>query len=472
MAKRRAATIARAKSKPIRSNQKDELGPWGSELYPTPPDPGFAHAGLFIPRQGRVDQDSTFSPAASIRYSAVSGQPLHVRKPLKDSNTVLQSLGLVSGRYPHKLGDGKTTRTGVFSSFESLGMSAAFFRDDGDMSRALNELNDEYEFVPDFALSLPLRVTSHDYPTNRRYTPREAREWPVESGVTQAHKRGVFGADVLVAVLDTGVDADHAEFAGKRINFRHVSPFPQNPNWPPRDVRGFDANGHGTHVCGILAGKSVGVAPEAELYVASVIESESVVTSATRVVAGLQWVLRQFTRPDNERKPGILSMSLGFPTMPDDGTVKLRYETMALLMRALRQANVLPVVAVGNSGQNEFGYPAALADVIGVGAVSFQEAVASFSGSTPAKVTPAKPDLVGYGVGVDSAIERDYDNRSVYQRMSGTSMATPYVAAITALYRSRAPGLSVDEVQNELFSNARTIEAVKSRRGNGLAIFK
>jgi subtilisin family serine protease len=368
----------------------------------------------------------------------------------------------------------KASKNGVFSPFESLGMSAAFFRDEKHRDEALNELNDEFEFVPDFLLSLPLRVTATQFRSNRRLTPRTAREWPAASGVAQAHADGVLGADVLVAVLDTGVDADHAEFARRRINFRYISQFPNNPNWPPRDVRGFDANGHGTHVCGILAGQSVGVAPEAELYVATVIESESTVTSATRVVAGLQWVLRQFTRPDNERKPGVLSMSLGFPPNPpgiDGPSTQLRYQTMRLLIQSLQQANVLPVVAIGNSGAGQYGYPGALDEVIAVGAVDFQGTLASFSGSTPAGVNPAKPDLVGYGVGVDSAMERDYDNTSVYQRMSGTSMATPYVAGIAALYRSDDPALSVDAVQQALYASVQKVAGPRGRVGRGLASY-
>jgi hypothetical protein len=458
----------------VSSAPQDQTGPWGEELFPQKPDPGFAAAGLLIPRIGRGGVEETFSPAVSIRYSAVAGKAPRLTRPSKDPNVVLQQLGLVSTRYPQRLADMKTTRNGVFAPFESLGISAVFFRDEQHRQRALQELDDEFEFVPDFPLSLPLRITATEYPSNSRLTPRTAREWPDESGVAEAHAGGILGANVLVAVLDTGVDADHTEFAGRRINFRYISQFPNSPNWPPRDVRGFDTNGHGTHVCGILAGRSVGVAPEAELYVATVIESEATLTSATRVVAGLQWVLRQFTRPDNERKPAVLSMSLGFPPDPpglDGPSLKLRYETMQLLIRSLRQANVLPVMAIGNSGADQYGYPAALDEVVAVGAVGFDGKLAPFSGSTPKGVKPAKPDVVGYGVGVDSALERDYDNTSIYKRMSGTSMATPYVAGIAALYRSEDPALSVDEVEKTLYAHTQAVSGPKHHVGQGLASY-
>ncbi|MFE1601878.1 S8 family serine peptidase [Methylobacterium sp. ID0610] len=56
-----------------------------------------------------------------------------------------------------------------------------------------------------------------------------------------------------------------------------------------------EPDGHGPHVCGIIAGSTVGVAPEAELMVASVIESETARTSFMRVVYGLNWLLQEFT---------------------------------------------------------------------------------------------------------------------------------------------------------------------------------
>jgi subtilisin family serine protease len=485
-----AKKTALARRRPT-SDPDQEKAPWAEELFPQPPNPGFAAAGLLVPRAGREDADRTFAPAASVRFSASTGKRLDVATPARSAAEVHQKHGLLSTRYPQRLSDPKAARVGVFAPFESLGLNAAFFRDEQTLDAVRDDLGDEYEFVPDFPLSLPLRMTNTQFPANKRLTPRAAREWPAEVGVDDAHAVGVLGAGVLVAVLDTGVDADHAEFAGRRTNFRYVSVYPNDPNWPPRDVRGFDTQGHGTHCCGIIAGRSVGVAPEAELYVASVVESESTLTTVTRVAAGLHWVFRQFTRPDNERKPGVLSLSLGFPPDPGvaaagDATLghvhpladyRRRYDTMRLLIRTLRQANVLTVAAIGNDGPGQFGYPAALEDVVAVGAVGFDMQVAPFSGSTPRVARPAKPerpakpDLVGFGVGVDSATERDYDNVSVYQRMSGTSMATPYVAGIAALYRSEDTSRTPDDVSELLYATAVPVTGPRASVGRGLAAY-
>ena len=78
---------------------------------------------------------------------------------------------------------------------------------------------------------------------------------------------------VLVGVLDTGCDADHVQFRQKRIDFCHVPLHYESEKL--REIRGFDISGHGTHVCGIIAGQHIGIAPEADLMVASVIESET-----------------------------------------------------------------------------------------------------------------------------------------------------------------------------------------------------
>jgi subtilisin family serine protease len=131
-------------------------------------------------------------------------------------------------------------------------------------------------------------------------------------------------------------------------------------------------------------------------------------------------------------------------------------------------------VAIGNDGEGQYGYPGAFDDVLGVGAVDFQGQVASFSGSgKPAGQQPTKPDLVGYGVGVVSSLERDYGGRSIYQRLNGTSMATPYVAAIAALYRSLFPGLTVKETWSKLLKDALPLSGQPPARvGVGLARFK
>src|SRR5262249_31548119 len=204
-----------------------------------------------------------------------------------------------------------TRKRGLFAALDSIGMSAAFFPNDRARDQAVNELGEEYEFVRNFPLSMPARVTLKSKAATVGLSALAEREWPQLSGIDEAHREGIRGGQVLLGVLDTGIDADHVEFRHQTVPFRYVPMFPDDV--PPRDVRGFDTEGHGSHVCGILAGRNLGVAPEGELNVAAVIESETTRTSLIRVTYGLNWVLRKFRTPENEREAAVLNLSLGFP---------------------------------------------------------------------------------------------------------------------------------------------------------------
>ena len=140
----------------------------------------------------------------------------------------------------------------------------------------------------------------------------------------------LLASGVLVGVLDTGCDADHIQLREKQIDFRYV---PHHSEFAPmRDVRGFDVDGHGTHVCGIIAGKHVGVAPEVDLLVASVLESETNRTSLSRIARGLDWMLAEISSGENFGKPAIINMSFGFITE------KLNREDRNTLMFDVREA--------------------------------------------------------------------------------------------------------------------------------------
>jgi serine protease AprX len=444
-------------------------------------DPEFRNSYLLLPRgELEADQaDHTFSAAAAIR--STREQPLLLRQPKLLPSEVFSRLGLVDVEKMRGVGIAQSRNlpkygTGIFTRQPALGMAACYFRAEKEEKEAFRALGDEFEFVPNFPVALPSRVRLDRVAATRGMTALERHEWPAESGVADAHRQGIRGAGVLVGVLDTGIDSDHDEFMHMAaIPFRYVPLFPRDV--PPRDIRGFDTQGHGTHVCGILAGKTVGVAPEVSLSVASVIESETTRTSLVRVTYGLEWIMQQFSRLHLDQNPAVLSMSLGFPPQPrgiapDEFQSWIRVTTT--IIRTLIRANVLPVIAIGNEGAGQYRYPGVLPDVVGVGAVDFQGQVANFSGSAgPPDHSPAKPDLVGYGVGVYSSLERDYAGQSIYQRFNGTSMATPYVAGIAALYRCRQPTASVAEIRQTLLDNVSPLtEAPRDRVGKGLARFQ
>ncbi len=335
-------------------------------------------------------------------------------------------------------------------------------------ARARILLEPDYVIIPDVQLALPRPTLLQRY--RRRPTPPV--QWPVESGIAEAHKKDFLGEGVMVGVLDTGCDADHIELRHKVVDFRYV---PLDPTSDPvRACRGFDVDGHGTHVCGIIAGEHVGIAPKVELMVASVIESETLRTSLERVVIALDWMLSKFRLEENLHKTAIINMSLGFRD------ASITPEQFDAILKGLKQIlttlvidfEVLPIVAVGNDGPGTMRAPAYFTESMSVGAVDAFLRPAVFSGGGISPITrQVEPDIVGYGVDIISSLERDVYNHSIYARMSGTSMAAPYVTGIAALVASANPQLRGLSLRQYLTSQALNLNLPAERMGVGLARF-
>jgi subtilisin family serine protease len=357
------------------------------------------------------------------------------------------------------------------NSFQHLGYLGGYVvetANEATADKAKEALEADYLIVPDIPLGLPTPQLS----TVLSRRPATAETWPIESGVGAAHQAGVNGQGVLVGVLDTGCDADHSEFQKKRVEFRYVSFNPQMDEM--RVVRGFDTHGHGTHVCGIIAGRNIGVAPGVDLMMASGIESETIRTSLSRIVTALNWMLSQFQIDANLNKPTIINMSLGFlPEWLTGANLIAAVNGMKLVIGTLvNDFDVLPVIAIGNDGPNKMRLPGSFAEVLAVGAVDTSLQPANFSGGGIAPETgETKPDVAGYGVQVVSSLERTIDKRSVYARMSGTSMATPFVTGIAALTAQAYPGLHGLALRQHLIDHALPLSAPSDRVGAGLARF-
>ena len=356
--------------------------------------------------------------------------------------------------------------------FRRMGNVGAYYvaaPDDEMKQEALEVFEDEYLIVPDVRLSIPSATRGDSS------SALVSHRWPEISGVQAAHEAGITGAGVRVGVLDTGCDADHMQFKHKTIDFLYANPTNLKSS---KKRRAFDVDNHGTHVCGIIAGHQVGVAPEAELMVASVIESEKTETSLDRILFALDWMLSSFDVPENQSKPLIINMSLGFRTDLLKRVIRQRINTAmkSILTRLLVDFQVLTIAAMGNDGASIVSAPGYFGDVIGVGAVDDALNPAFFSGSGRSPDSKRmKPDIVGFGVDVYSALERDAEDRSFYGTMSGTSMAAPYVTGIAALYASMptSPRLHGLALRDRLLDTALELpDHPKNRVGVGLARFR
>jgi subtilisin len=257
-------------------------------------------------------------------------------------------------------------------------------------------------------------------------------------------RQGIKGNGVIVAHLDTGVDGSHPALKDAIAAFAE---FDMAGDRVP-DAKAWDSDEHGTHTAGTIVGRSspkgaFGVAPEAKLASAMVIEGGQVID---RILAGMDWAIGERAR--------ILSMSLG-----------LRGFTPAFqtVVDALRNANVLPVIAVGNEGPNSSRSPGNYANVLSVGAMNASNEVADFSGSQKFNRNDDElvPDLIAPGVDILSCVPGNK-----YKKMDGSSMATPHVAGLAALLLSAESGVSTDDLELAILNSCVRPDTMPQARSN------
>ncbi len=426
-----------------------------------------------IPKDGRFHSEALSDASLSEKHLVIQEEKEHPAH-----GPVLGKIGIEPAPRPGGgNGNPALVKSAVAPSFVRLPYLGAYIiraKTNQQVREVEEAFGEEYAFAED--VDVPLIHASGGGPRGPRSHPDRA--WPDDSGVHLAHQQGIRGNGVKVAVLDTGCDNDHVQFDHQDVAFRYVSP--ASPV-SLRAVRGFDPGGHGTHVCGIVAGKNTGVAPDASLLVASVIESERNETSIRRILTALDWVLSSVFADDHNgtaSEPVILNFSFGFSANSlSNASVAALLDTLRASMRILlHDFDVLPIVAVGNEGQGIARYPAIYPECLSVGAVNFQNEVADFSGSGNFQVdgqTRMVPEVSGYGHEVYSALERNQQNRSVYAKKSGTSMATPYVSGIAALYASQEDGsLRGLALRDRLLKTALPLPTQPTGRvGKGLARF-
>jgi aqualysin 1 len=208
------------------------------------------------------------------------------------------------------------------------------------------------------------------------------------------------GAGVHVYVIDTGIRTTHTQFGGRANKVFDSIGDGQNGN---------DCAGHGTHVAGTIGGSTYGVAKGVSLHAVRVLDCAGNGTDST-VIAGVDWVTA------NHQSPAVANMSLG-------GGASATLDTA---VQNSINSGVTYAIAAGNDGLNACNYsPARVAAAITVG------------NSTS---TDARSSTSNYGTCVDifapgsSITSSWYTSDTATNTISGTSMATPHVAGVAALY--------------------------------------
>ena len=259
------------------------------------------------------------------------------------------------------------------------------------------------------------------------------------------------GKGVKVAVLDTGFDLKHPDFAGRTVV---SSSFVQG-----QEVQ--DGHGHGTHCIGtscgprdLESGPGYGVAYEAEIYAGKVLSNEGSGADGG-ILTGINWAITSGC--------AVVSMSLGAATSPGQAYSRT-FERVAT--RAMQKGTLI-IAAAGNESDrrtgrvNPVGHPANCPSIMSVSAIDVGRRMAWFSCGTVDSIGAI--DLAGPGLDVYSS----WPTPLRYKRISGTSMATPHVAGLAALIAQKT-GARGFELWARLAQTARRLSLPSTDVGAGL----
>ncbi|AKJ05184.1 Alkaline serine exoprotease A precursor [Archangium gephyra] len=244
----------------------------------------------------------------------------------------------------------------------------------------------------------------------------DQRDLPLD----QTYLYSASGKGVHAYIIDTGIRVSHAEFGGRaRADYDSFSD----------GQKGNDCNGHGTHVAATVGGQVYGVAKSVQLHAVRVLNCSGSGSTAG-VIAGVDWVT------NNRQLPAVANMSLG------GGKSDALDEAVAKAIAS----GVTFVVAAGNENQDACGRsPARSPNAVTVGATTDADKRASFSNWGTCV------DVFAPGEKITSAWISD---DSASRPLSGTSMASPHVAGLAALFLERNPTAVPNAVTSALVTHS------------------
>jgi Subtilase family len=276
-----------------------------------------------------------------------------------------------------------------------------------------------------------------------------ALTWGLQA--TRASNSHWTGKGRKIAVLDTGLDLTHPDFVGRSITSK---------SFISGVATAQDGHGHGTHcigtACGPKApavGRRYGIAFGAQIFVGKVL-SDGGSGGDIGILAGIDWAV--------QNKCEVISMSLGV----DVPTTTVAYESAG--QRALNKGSLIVAAAGNNARRNQgnfglVGRPANSKSMMAVGALDSTMAMANFSARDTTHAAGTAVDIAAPGVAVYSSWPMPRRNNTI----SGTSMATPHVAGIAALW-AEATGATGASLWQRLIVNSRTLPLPILDIGRGL----
>ncbi|MFE9954946.1 type VII secretion-associated serine protease mycosin [Micromonospora sp. NPDC005299] len=258
--------------------------------------------------------------------------------------------------------------------------------------------------------------------------PARDGQWQLAKLQAQTAWQTSTGRGVIVAVVDSGVDASHPDLAGQVLS---------GVDLVSGGVDGPDPVGHGTTVAGLIAGRrdddrgAVGLAPDAKILPVRVLDQENRYDDAGTVANGVRWAVDHGAR--------VINLSLGGSDTS---------EALAAAIDYAFARNVVVVACTGNlatSKGREVWYPAREPGVLAVTGLDGNDNL--WSGS----ITGHEAVLSAPATAINGA------RPGGYWLVQGTSFAAPLVAATAALVRARYPQMSAADVVNRIITTARDL---------------
>jgi serine protease AprX len=297
-------------------------------------------------------------------------------------------------------------------------------------------------------VELPLAPVPAGAPGDPAYT-----YWNIsEIRATDLWEFGYYGTGVVVATMDSGVDALHADIGAK---WRGGSNSWFDPHY--QHATPFDASGHGTGVMGLIVGGNaggfdMGVAPDAQ-WIAVKIFNDQDQSDLAKIHQGFQWLLDPNGDQSSDDAPDIVNSSWVL-----QGTEGECLGEFAADIETLKAAGIAVVFSAGNSGHKSDTSmePANDPGSLSVGAVDSSQRVLRSSSRGPSacdggiypKLSAPGKDVLTAGLTTNGA------NTTNYAFSTGTSFAAPHVAGAMAVLKSAFPGARMAEIESALSDGA------------------